>query len=814
MVYKSSTQNGGGGGSGTVTQINTGTGLTGGPITGTGTISVADGAVNSLAGYDNTGEFSGVTVGTGLSLSGGTLSATATAPSFDDLTSGTNTGAAMVVGTGASLATSGSGTIAATSAATVSSANEATDTTCFPLFITASGTQTLQTKNNAGFIYNSNTNALTATTFIGALTGNATSSTVATTITAANEATDTTCFPVFVTAATGDLGPKTNAAFTFNSNTGALGATTLGGTLTTAAQTNITSVGTLTGGATGSGFTVALGTSTITGILGSANGGTANGFTKFSGPASTEKTFTLPNASAAVLTDNAAVTAAQGGTGRQTLTNHGVLIGAATTAITQLAAAAAGTVLTGQGTSSDPAFTATPTLGVAGTTLGSLSISGNTSGTVTMTVAAAAGTWTLTLPPDDGTSGQFLRTDGNGITTWVTGNSGDVVGPGSSTDNAIARFDGTTGKLLQNSGAQVTDSGRVTSSTTSTATTLVTLTDLGQAINGDTTTNPSGPSSNVTFAGRFSNTYTSANNLTGTGHYGGVFSQTDITSGATVATVYNVEARIQATAGVQTTVIGHTVAVQTASEGAAGTIGLIAGYYFPALSDHAYITSKYCFLNAESSAILQTAGVLNVPTISTASGNLIIIPVGGQTTMFGNLIFDNSFGPNTLTIPAGGNINKISITAPATGATLTLADGKTFTASNTITLTGTDGVSANITNQKKRTIGFSATSPVTGQQGSYIRFPVAGTITGWSIIADAGTATVKVWKVASGTAAPTISNVINTSGVALATGTAIISTTTSDFTTTTVTANDMFAFDLTAVATATKLDFQLDINVT
>jgi hypothetical protein len=43
---------------------------------------------------------------------------------------------------------------------------------------------------------------------------------IPTQITVANEATDTTCFPLFVTAATGDLAPKTNANFTFNSNTG------------------------------------------------------------------------------------------------------------------------------------------------------------------------------------------------------------------------------------------------------------------------------------------------------------------------------------------------------------------------------------------------------------------------------------------------------------------------------------------------------------------------------------------------------------------------------------------------------------------
>ena len=60
---------------------------------------------------------------------------------------------------------------------TIQSVNEATDTTCFPLFISASGSQSLQPLNNAGFTYNSATNALTATTFIGALTGNASTAT-------------------------------------------------------------------------------------------------------------------------------------------------------------------------------------------------------------------------------------------------------------------------------------------------------------------------------------------------------------------------------------------------------------------------------------------------------------------------------------------------------------------------------------------------------------------------------------------------------------------------------------------------------------
>lgn len=50
-----------------------------------------------------------------------------------------------------------------------------------------------------------------------------------------------------------------------------------------------------------------------------------------------------------------------------------------------------------------------------------------------------------------------------GTTISATG-SGDVVGPASSTDNAIARWDGTTGKLLQDSGVTIDDFGVMTAS--------------------------------------------------------------------------------------------------------------------------------------------------------------------------------------------------------------------------------------------------------------------------------------------------------------------------------------------------------------
>jgi hypothetical protein len=59
------------------------------------------------------------------------------------------------------------------------------------------------------------------------------------------------------------------------------------------------------------------------------------------------------------------------------------------------------------------------TLGTAGTKAGAVSLAGLTTGVVTVQVAAAAGTWSLTLPITGGTNGYFLQTNGSGVTTWA-----------------------------------------------------------------------------------------------------------------------------------------------------------------------------------------------------------------------------------------------------------------------------------------------------------------------------------------------------------------------------------------------------------
>ena len=96
---------------------------------------------------------------------------------------------------------------------------------------------------------------------------------VGTAVTVADESSDTTCFPLFTTAATGDLPPKSGTNLTFNSSSGLLTATSFAGALTgdvtgnlvgtvsTATQNSITtatslvSVGALDSGSITSGFT-------------------------------------------------------------------------------------------------------------------------------------------------------------------------------------------------------------------------------------------------------------------------------------------------------------------------------------------------------------------------------------------------------------------------------------------------------------------------------------------------------------------------------------------------------------------------------
>lgn len=73
--------------------------------------------------------------------------------------------------------------------------------------------------------------------------------------------------------------------------------------------------------------------------------------------------------------------------------------------------------------------------------------------------ANGAGGGGASLPDQTGNAGKFLTTDGVDASWGTPSGSGDVVGPASATDNAVARFDTTTGKLIQNSAVTISDAG-------------------------------------------------------------------------------------------------------------------------------------------------------------------------------------------------------------------------------------------------------------------------------------------------------------------------------------------------------------------
>ena len=162
------------------------------------------------------------------------------------------------------------------------------------------------------------------------------------------------------------------------------------------------------------------GSADLTQIIASTYGGTGNGFTKFTGPATSEKTFTLPNASATILTDNAVITAAQGGTGNASYTIGDILYASASTTLSKLADVATGNVLISGGTSTAPAWGK-----VALTThvSGILPIAnGGTNSTTTPTTGGIAfGDGSAYQFTTAGNTGQILQSAGTGTPIWIDG---------------------------------------------------------------------------------------------------------------------------------------------------------------------------------------------------------------------------------------------------------------------------------------------------------------------------------------------------------------------------------------------------------
>ena len=190
------------------------------------------------------------------------------------------------------------------------------------------------------------------------------------------------------------------------------------------------------------------------GVLGTPSSGTATNLTGL--PLSTGVTGTLPVANGGTGTATPSIVAGTNVTVTGTWPNQ------------TIAASGGG----GSGTVTSVAATVPSVFSISGSPI-------TTSGTLAMTYSGTA------LPVANGGTGQTSYTDGQLLIGNTTGNTltkatltagsgititngtgsisiaasggGDVAGPASSTDNAIARFDSTTGKIIQNSVVTIAD---------------------------------------------------------------------------------------------------------------------------------------------------------------------------------------------------------------------------------------------------------------------------------------------------------------------------------------------------------------------
>lgn len=135
-------------------------------------------------------------------------------------------------------------------------------------------------------------------------------------------------------------------------------------------------------------------TADVSGILPVANGGTNNAFFTVSGPATSAKTYTFPNATTTILTTNAAVTVAQGGTNIASYTIGDILYASGATTLSKLAGVGTGNALISGGVATAPSWgkigLTTHVSGTLGVTNGGTGLASYTQGDVLYASGASA----------------------------------------------------------------------------------------------------------------------------------------------------------------------------------------------------------------------------------------------------------------------------------------------------------------------------------------------------------------------------------------------------------------------------------------
>jgi hypothetical protein len=292
--------------------------------------------------------------------------------------------------------------------------------------------------------------------------------------------------------------------------------------------------------------------------------------------------------------------------------------------------------------------------------------------------------------------------DSRGVinTNFTNLNTDKMEGAASSTDNAIVRFDSTTGKVIQNSGVTISDesvdtytvatpAGKILSIESGSGAELIaSSSDLYLTCDTSGTVYVTGPTDIILestaktykFKGTIASGILSMANIASSNKTftfpntsGTVALTSNKLSDFAATTSLELKGMISDETGSGSLVFADTPTLVTPVLGTptSGTLTNCTG--LPIASGVSGLGSNVgTFLATPSSANLKTA-----VTDETGSGSLVFADTPTLVTP-------------VLGVATATSVNKVTITAPATSATLTIANSKTLTANNSITLAGTD----------------------------------------------------------------------------------------------------------------------------
>jgi hypothetical protein len=306
-----------------------------------------------------------------------------------------------------------------------------------------------------------------------------------------------------------------------------------------------------------------------------------------------------------------------------------------------------------------------------------------------------------------------------------------------------------------------------------------------------------------------------------------------VTTSGTLAVSLSGTALAVANGGTGATTISGPIKGNGTSAFSAAAAADMYGLWSGSCSSSTYLRGDgSCATPAGTSTGTVTSVALTVPGILSISGSPVTttgtLAIGATGTSGGIPYFSSTTAlasSGLLTANAlvlGGGASGTPTVMASLGTTTTVLHGNasgagSFGAVNLGTdVTGTLAASSLPSNTKVRsfgtTFGDTGGSALTSGSVVYFTVPYTCTISAWNATVDAGTVTFDIWKIATGTAVPTVTNTITASALpAISTGTALHSTTLTSWTTS-VSANDIVGIQLKTVATAkyAELDVECD----